>query len=70
MVASRPPWVVYVDITRGSASYTSPKAKKSSFPIRAASSAMAGANSYQNSMLTCLTVSIRKPSMPKSTQAW
>ncbi len=67
-VASSRPAVLNEDRYAGLASYTSPKAKKSGLPIAAAWSRIAGANSCQNSRLTCLTVSMRKPSMPKSTQ--
>ena len=47
-------------------SNTSPKAKKSSMPASLAASRMSGPNFCQNSMLTCLVVSMRNPSTPNS----
>ena len=52
-----------------SASYTSPNMKKSSLPVARAWSMTCCVQDCQNSMFTCLTVSIRKPSIPKSTQS-
>ena len=51
-------------------SATSPKEKKRAFPASCAVSRMCGRNCCQNSRLTCFIVSMRKPSMAKSsTQA-
>ncbi|CAM5782422.1 hypothetical protein CPER28S_01000 [Cellulomonas persica] len=43
--------------------------KKSSLPVARAWSMTCCVQDCQNSMFTCLTVSIRKPSIPKSTQS-
>ena len=47
-------------------SNTSPKAKKSSMPRASAAARMSGPNTCQNSMFTCLVVSMRNPSTPNS----
>lgn len=49
-----------------SAEYTSPNMKKFFRPRSAAYASSAVAHCVQNSMSTCFTVSIRKPSTPKS----
>lgn len=49
-----------------SAEYTSPNMKKSSRPRFAAYASSAVAHWVQKSRSTCLTVSMRKPSMSKS----
>ena len=68
-VAGSLPVVEYCDWKAGEPSNTSPNMKKSSLPTSSAASCIAGPNDCQNSMLTCLTVSIRKPSTPNSTHA-
>ncbi len=56
-----------IDRNDGSALKTSPNMKKSSLPtVVVVWSRMRGTHSCQNSMLTCLTVSMRKPSTPYS----
>ncbi len=52
----------------GSASKTSPNMKKFFDPLAFAAARICGENFCQNSRFTCLTVSIRKPSMPISAQ--
>ena len=52
----------------GFASNTSPNMKKFFDPALLAAARIAGENFCQNSMFTCLTVSIRNPSMPNSAQ--
>ena len=58
----------YGAVSRASASNTSPNMKKSSLPRERAWSWTAVVKVCQNSLFTCLTVSMRKPSMPRSTQ--
>lgn len=60
--------VVYLEMADGSESYTSPKVKKSLLPFDSACARIAGLNRSQKPILTCLTVSTRNPSTPKSTQ--
>ena len=68
-VAGSRPSVVYRLMEAGLPSNTSPNMKKSSFPAALACSIRAGPKLRQNGRLTCLTVSIRNPSMPRSTHA-
>ena len=62
--------VVYWLVKVGEESYTSPNMKKSSLPLALAWSSTDGMNCCQNSVLTCLTVSMRNPSMPRSAHVW
>jgi hypothetical protein len=58
--------VVKLDRKGFEVSNTSPNMKNSRLPASRAWARTSGANACQNSVLTCFTVSIRKPSMPKS----
>lgn len=58
--------MTYGEVTSVSAEYTSPNMKKSSRPRFAAYASSAVAHWVQKSRSTCLTVSMRKPSMSKS----